>query len=185
MGNEALYDLCRDHPGHTTAEEIVAKVWLIGRSYAASIERRRPDGITSEAFYSEVVVQAVLGSSLDEDLARIAPERQCEGHKDARLLLATHAKLMDIFREASGRSNRSLASKYLHFHRPLFFPIFDSRADRAIRHTVSGRVPGSFPKGDREYRTYVARFILLRQWIASEYALDLTPRQVDRILLNY
>ena len=141
--------------------------------------------MTSEAFYSKVVVQAVLGSSLDEHLAGIGVAQQCESPEDARVLLATHASLMDTFRKASGRSNRSLASKYLHFHRPLFFPMFDSRADRGIRQVVSGRVAGSFPNGGREYRSFLARFMLLRQWIASEYGLDLTPRQVDRILLNY
>jgi hypothetical protein len=41
LGNSVLYDLCRKHPSHKTADEILAKVWLIGRSYAASIERRK------------------------------------------------------------------------------------------------------------------------------------------------
>lgn len=41
MGNQVLYDLCRRHPGHSEPGEILAKIWLIGRSYAAAIERGR------------------------------------------------------------------------------------------------------------------------------------------------
>ena len=39
LGNEMLYQLCRDYPDHKAPEVITAKVWLIGRSYAAAIER--------------------------------------------------------------------------------------------------------------------------------------------------
>jgi len=41
LGNRILYDMCQSYPGHSKDDEIVAKIWLIGRSYAASIERRR------------------------------------------------------------------------------------------------------------------------------------------------
>jgi hypothetical protein len=41
LGNQVLYSLCQDHPGHDHGDAIVAKVWLIGRSYAAAIERRK------------------------------------------------------------------------------------------------------------------------------------------------
>ena len=40
LGNKVLYDLCSSYPYHKTDEEIIAKIWLIGRSYAAAIERR-------------------------------------------------------------------------------------------------------------------------------------------------
>ena len=41
LGNQVLYSLCLDHPYHTDGAAIIAKFWLIGRSYAAAIERRR------------------------------------------------------------------------------------------------------------------------------------------------
>ncbi len=41
LGNQVLYDLCSKHPFHKTPQEIIAKVWLIGRSYAAALERRK------------------------------------------------------------------------------------------------------------------------------------------------
>jgi len=40
LGNQTLYSLCQDHPMHDRDDVIIAKVWLIGRSYAAAVERR-------------------------------------------------------------------------------------------------------------------------------------------------
>ena len=40
IGNQVLYDLCSRYPMHKHPAEIVAKVWLIGRSYSASVERK-------------------------------------------------------------------------------------------------------------------------------------------------
>src|SRR5438477_314230 len=41
VGNGVLYDLCAANPEHTRDDVIIAKIWLIGRTYAAAIERRR------------------------------------------------------------------------------------------------------------------------------------------------
>ena len=40
FGNQVLYQMCRDHPGHTDTDVISGKMWLIGRAYSAAIERR-------------------------------------------------------------------------------------------------------------------------------------------------
>jgi hypothetical protein len=185
LGNSVLYDLCAKHPGHRTSQEVVAKVWLIGRSYAASVERRTSSRMPSEAFYANVVAPAVLHSALDDDLAMIHPSRHCVTAEDAELALRVHKNLMDTFCRASGRKNRSLASKHLHFRRPLFVPILESRANQEIRRFVRGAMPSAFPVGDAEYRAFGARFIVLRAWIAAEYDLELTPRQIDKLLLAY
>jgi len=37
LGNKTLYGLCKDYPGHRDEREIIAKIWLIGRAYSASI----------------------------------------------------------------------------------------------------------------------------------------------------
>jgi hypothetical protein len=55
IGNRALYALCREFPRHERAPEIVAKVWLIGRSYAAAIERGQQSDLLGDDFYTEVV----------------------------------------------------------------------------------------------------------------------------------
>ena len=50
LGNSVLYDLCKTYPTHKDKKSIVAKIWLIGRAYAAAIERRKKDdeGIINE-----------------------------------------------------------------------------------------------------------------------------------------
>lgn len=40
LGNQVLYDVCRQNPDHTDEQAIIAKILLIGRTYAAAIERR-------------------------------------------------------------------------------------------------------------------------------------------------
>lgn len=180
-----LYDLCARFPRHELVEDIVAKVWLIGRSYAAPIERGKLDALSSDDFYPRRVAPMVMGSRLDEHLNQIAPKRDCRTVDDARLALAVHDALTTAFRRASGRANRSLSSKYLHFHRPHFFPIYDSRASSQIRRMVVGRVPRGFPPGDQEYRSFMARYLALAAWIREKDGADMSPRQIDRLLLRY
>lgn len=40
IGNKVLYDLCKSYPMNDDVNGLIAKLWLIGRSYSASIERR-------------------------------------------------------------------------------------------------------------------------------------------------
>lgn len=69
LGNQVLYDLCEKYPHHTSKAEIVAKIWLIGRSYAAAIERRKEavdSKFMGDDFYIEKVAPDILKSNIDE-----------------------------------------------------------------------------------------------------------------------
>ena len=72
LGNEVLYDLCRAHPRHVSVREVVGKVWLIGRAYAAAVERGRGtvagSGHSNDSFYTEALAPALIESQLDERL---------------------------------------------------------------------------------------------------------------------
>ena len=182
--NEVLYRLCENYPFHVSSEEIVAKTWLIGRSYAAPVERGRTDGANSDAFYESLVAPAFRNSDLDERLAEIPRARTFGDDSDARVVLKIHGSLAGVVYGVSGRTGRSFASKYLHFHRPLYFPIFDSRASAQVRQRVSGRLSRDFPEGDGEYRSFLGRYLALRRWIEREHGLSLPPRQMDRLLLE-
>ncbi len=51
-GNEVLYRLCTDKPARSEDDVIIAKTWLVGRAYAAAVERRRiNDGLSNDHFY--------------------------------------------------------------------------------------------------------------------------------------
>ncbi len=41
LGNQVLYELCRDYPHHTNPEEIVARVWLIPPRRLRGVSIRR------------------------------------------------------------------------------------------------------------------------------------------------
>jgi hypothetical protein len=117
LGNHVLYDLCRRNPEHRTLDEIIAKVWLIGRAYAASIERRRNVEAYGDGFYSETVGPAILASGIDAWIGSLATLTD-PGHVET---IVVHKRLTDLFASLTNLNKRSLASKYLHFHRPDLF----------------------------------------------------------------
>jgi len=68
LGNKILYDMRRQYPAHNNSSEIIAKVWLIGRSYAAAIERRKNTGssqFNGDDFYIEKVAPEIKRSEID------------------------------------------------------------------------------------------------------------------------
>lgn len=188
IGNQTLYDLCTRHPDHTNDSAIVAKVWLIGRAYSAALERGRGRAATGDAsndrFYTEVVSTALRASQLDERLDSLRSFKASEGRRVTEAI-RTHGYLLDVFRTLTNKSKRSLASKYLHFHLPELFFIYDSRAAAMIRALGSVPVPIDVPQGaDREYSRFVASAVALQKRIHEKFGLALTPRQLDRILLE-
>lgn len=190
FGNKILYDMCSQNPSHSDADIIVGKLWLIGRSYAAAIERRKGGSEDADDFYYEVVAPKMLeiGSELDARLERLRGF-SCISEDNLDLVLQTHKFLMEHFFEITSLEKRSLASKYLHFHCPSMFYIYDSRANQAIRKYVKldkQRVYKHYPCGcDIEYADFCVRMIELKEWVQKKYDRVLTPRELDNFLLYY
>ncbi len=67
FGNQVLYDMCQKAPKHTSETEIVGKVWLIGRSYAAAIERGANSPYTGDQFYRFDVAQKIKAAGVELD----------------------------------------------------------------------------------------------------------------------
>ena len=67
-GNSVLYRMCEEEPEHKQIDVIVGKIWLIGRSYAAAIERRKNAVVVGDDFYYDVVAPKMLeiGPELDD-----------------------------------------------------------------------------------------------------------------------
>lgn len=125
--NSILYEMCSKNPLHIDADIIVGKIWLIGRSYAAAIERRKnKDENDDDDFYYEVVAPKMLsiGETLDERIAELNNYTVLTEEK-LDLVLNTHKMLTDAFFDITELEKRSLASKYLHFHCPQMFFIYD------------------------------------------------------------
>jgi hypothetical protein len=184
VGNQILYNMCATNPGHTRDDVIIAKVWLIGRTYAAAIERRRnTDGALGDAFYETVVAPKIRASGIDDWFRAL----DASSTEDMAVHLETHKKVMRLFTEISGLEKRSLASKYLHFHFPARFYIYDSRAHKAISELTEpiGRSLPSLGEHDDVYARFWLRCRDLNEQIDSLAGRHLSPRELDKVLLAY
>jgi hypothetical protein len=188
LANEVLYELCQQYPRHDDPGAIYAKILLIGRSHAAAIERRDKDlEIPNDEFYERKVVPGIQRSSLDEwiDQAAATPGVTAES---LHVLLSVHSKLTRLFARLTDREQRSLASKYLHFHLPEHFFLYDTRAVRALGF-LKGVIGKRFvvPKNARydiEYERLVRKCLKLRIEALKLGIAPLTPRSVDNLLLR-
>lgn len=183
--NRVLYELCAASPTHTDHAEVIGKVFLIGRAYAAAIERRREtEGVDNDRFYTESVAPGLMRSSLDRDLSTLNREGGVT-RENLHLVLAVHQRLLDVLERLTKLKKRSLASKYLHFHRPDLFFIMDSRAWQGLRQlTPRVPIPPDCRGCDREYAPFCVRALWLRDQVRTAFGRTLTPRQLDRLLLR-
>ncbi|EGQ9057982.1 hypothetical protein GA057_12890 [Vibrio parahaemolyticus] len=183
-GNKVLYDLCQSAFEHKEPAKVIAKVWLIGRSYAAAIERRKDKTeFTNDDFYIDVVAPKIVESDIDEWLYELKQFTRLDDNS-LNKVLEVHEKVTQLFKDISGLDKRSLASKYLHFHLPHLFYIYDARAVRAISYFshITGRAKAS-KTGDKEYNKLVQKCSLLQRYALAQWQLDLSPRQIDNVLL--
>jgi len=184
IGNQVLYDLCATYPNHSQDDVIIAKIWIIGRTYAAAIERRHStDVAVGDAFYETVVAPKIPSSRIDNWFRAIVADHG----DDVALSIETHDKVKKLFGEISGLEKRSLASKYLHFHFPKRFYIYDSRANKAIAaldKPVCRNLP-SLRAHDDVYARFFLRCQALSKEIISNGGRQLLPRELDKVLLAY
>lgn len=185
LGNDVLYELCRKHPSHREVPVVIAKVWLIGRSYAAAIERRREKETENDNFYVQTVAPTLLRSDIDTWIGSAA-QYEMPSATSLDAILTTHAKVTELFNQISGLEKRSLASKYLHFHVPNLFYIYDTRAVEAMRvlSSVVGRASKGATLADNEYRKFSEKCLRLQKHVKEKFDIHLTPREIDKLLLE-
>jgi len=189
IGNQVLYDMCKKYPYHKDKAEIIAKVWLIGRSYAASIERNKNNRNISDDFYSDKVApQFKKNHTFDGDVSGL--KKLKEGN--IGIVLETHKKVVDFIREITGGDHRAFVSKYLHFHFPNLFFIYDSRV-AGIIHSVFCRIGRSqqdvnrllpeLKKCDKIYARFFIKCFYFWEFCEKE-KLPLNLRQIDSFLIG-
>ncbi|TYO99675.1 hypothetical protein EDC39_102200 [Geothermobacter ehrlichii] len=181
-GNEVLYRMCQEKPHHDNRDVIRAKLWIIGRAYSASIERKAKPG-----FKMEDAVDIIKASDIDlyiQELKKI--ERLNESN--VFTLLKAHKYFTGVLKDATGIEKRSLASKYLHFHAPSSVFIYDSIANKKIR-KILRKQKKHFKisrKFDDAYEAFVCRCIYYRDMVLDPKIGRLaTPRRIDMELLGY
>lgn len=198
-GNDILYDICQKHPYHTEDHKILAKVLFIGRIYAAAIERRRTNEKSiqdagcleserkiNDDFYTEIVVPNLKG--IDRFLNGLEGLKLVK--ENIPHLLEVHNKLILLISGFTCLNKRSFVSKYLHFHYPHLFFIFDSRAVGVLNKMSKEPCLSDFKiprnvSGDEAYANFFYRCYFLRAHFEKQNGVELTPRQIDNIFLHY
>jgi chorismate mutase len=179
LGNEVLYDMCKKYPYHEETEQIYAKLWLIGRSYSVALERNK-SGKEMEDIYKETIeALKKKGKELDDNIKILRPIIDNDTMKAA---LKVHKDIVDIFKATTKDEKRSLASKYLHFHRRDVFYIFDNYANSSLMKCVKGSILLD-RQYDREYFKFCKKAFALKTELNEKYKKDLDPREIDNLLI--
>lgn len=189
FGNCILYKLCKNNFQHTQDEHILAKVLFIGRIYAAAVERRKNKSAeNNDNFYTDKIAPTFRKSKLDVKLSAlksIDPDRV----ESIKPVLQTHYYLTSMLEDITDLKKRSFSSKYLHFHRPDLFYIFDSRAVSALR-LFTSQVPNDLKHilklkdTDSEYAKFYCKCYDLKRRIKTQLNVDLSIRQLDNLLIE-
>ena len=188
--NKILYRMCRERFDHKDDENILAKIWIIGRTYAAAIERRKnkKDSDDTDSFAIKKVVPAIKKSKIDEKLDGIKGFNKISRNKLFEIL-QVHKDLQNVFYRITKLKKRSLASKYLHFHLPELFYIYDSRSANKVRN-LKIKIPKGLEKiinsnkVDKVYAQFYIKAFLQCEEIYQEHKKKLSPRDMDKLLLS-
>lgn len=180
-----LYDLCRRRPSQRLFADVYAKVAIVGRVYAAGLPRssRASGDVEAEVARGLMGLADLIDQAL-EDLAGRQFDRAT-----ATRIVELHGRVSRGLLPHTGETwQQSFVSKYLHFHCDLV-PIYDGNAQKAIGHFVDWRLVtpvrvlmADAPDWARTYRNFVAAFVVLRERISAETALQPTVKEVDHLL---
>lgn len=181
--------MCERHPAHKRFDEVMAKVIIIGRTYASGIERHAAqDGLRG-------VVRTLVesGAWLDPLLDDLRAIGDVPTTETVSALASAHGRVLSAIARADTRDGnrpRSFVSKYLHFHGRCF-PIFDSLAQtRIFRRGWMKWPPQSQsliqpPHSDPTYWRFCGRIAeLAGLWQAEAIDDPPTSRNLDTFLLG-
>ena len=182
LGDEILYELCLKYPRHDIKSQIYAKVWLIGRAYAVALERgKTTDTVVNDFFYQDVVSK-IQSSDIDKVFDKLR-STNCKTDD----ILKVYIELIKLTKTFNRGTKHSFCSKYLHFHFPELFFIYDSRAVSnisKIKLDISKYMNNSIETRDLPYLKFYYKCLALQELIQEKFNIHLTPRQIDTFLLK-
>jgi len=186
VGNEWLYKLCEAYPAHTDAAQVAAKIWLIGRAYSAAAER----GVAGKGQADKYIIglsQRFIDQKADRHLKRL-PKPTADFRKHLDQVVDVHHSFESIFSNDDELGRVSLTSKYLHFHRPDLFPIYDSRASTAVAQISPDSRFTDYKVSSGNADSLYGKFTVRTAWLLDKMdeMLGYTPtlRQLDNLLLQ-
>jgi hypothetical protein len=159
--DEWLYGLCASS-GHSAREDVMAKVTIVGRTYAAGLERHVVLSAGQSDRLSVVTDHLVAhGDEVEAQLARLGRATGALTPDRLTAIAGVHGWFTRLLAEVCRTAPRSFASKYLHFHCPDVL-VYDSYATAALCADfplAPGVRPFPEPAGaDAEYHAYCCRF---------------------------
>lgn len=168
----ALYELCFMHRHHFRDDIVADKLRMLVRLCA---ER----GLRMRDFSPEYVAHRLGRAAVDRWFGGLATAEKL----DIALLLEVHKHMMRVFDDLDEAEARSLASKYLHFHFPELFFVFDSRVEAAAMALGEGECGYlAIHEHDPVYGRFYACARKLVDKMTPQVGRRLGPRELDRVL---
>lgn len=189
FGNSILYKLCKDNFHHKSSDVIITKVLFIGRIYSAAVERRKnKSNFINDDFYIDSIAPIIKESKIDAKLSEL---KSIKPNRIGSIIsiLEAHHYLLTTFQKITDQEKRSFCSKYLHFHLPELFYIYDSRVVGALRNFIS-QVPKDLKyildhdNIDKEYAKFYCKCFDVKRQIMAKYNIELTNRELDNLLID-
>jgi len=172
-GREMLIELCaRSH--HDDVNATVSKLWLIGRSHSAALERSHVPGPPGVYLRAAAGVCAMC-PSLDFEFARLR-RLKASGSTFRERAASCVDRLATQLSAETGQYKISLASKYVHYH-VCSVPIYDSISASAFRALDTSKVRGL------DYSSHVARFQSIVDQLTSVGFEGVDARSVDDFVM--
>lgn len=187
--DQTLHDLCANHPGHTLIDEVNAKLWIVSRTYATGIERRvaGEPGMQGGSLTKVAAHLLKHGTEVDAIIGSLGDVQEPLEPDKLTTIVDAHGRFVRLLQHITtgGKSPRSFASKYLHFHNPAV-PIYDSYAAVALgRLYARKKLPAvtTPAEADQDYGWYITRFWRLYQdATASQHRVSV--KLLDHYLLS-
>lgn len=186
LGNDILYRMCSDYPNHNDLNVVHSKIWLV--SYAYSTHLHRKSGSNALGNVAKTLHVADIDS-----ITSLCASIQSINLRNIHISIEVHAKICGILQSVLSVNPRSFVSKYLHFHYPNAFFMYDSKVVRNIRLQIKQHqgAPKKFDLDktvklnnyDKNYMWYCLRAIYYRDTVKN--LPGASPREVDRYLYPY
>ena len=192
LSNEVLYNMCKEHPYHKNPQEIIMKTLIIGRVYSVQLERRKNKGkLIGDKFYEDRVIPTFKNSGLDERLLNLRSKDLSQ--EVFHEIFEVHNFLMKRLQLITKMDKRSFCSKYLHFHFPDLFFLYDSRLRQSVS-ILKGKIEKEqkekflvkTSKYDKEYVEFFLKCYNLKTELQTFLHLhrNLTIREFDTIMIE-
>lgn len=183
LADEQLYELCRQFPTHDRPDAVLAKLMIIGRTYATGLERSLGGSSALSRAASHLARHA---DEVDLIIAQLDHLTEPLPREALNASLRAQSDLVRLLRPASTHSRglHSFATKYLHFHRPVV-PLFDRLAEEGLRRLYRGQRIDAPIEPEPDFDPIYVQF-LRRWWRAYTEAVRMVgPESVSVKLIDY